>query len=75
LLPRITSLRDDLVKAEQKPERQTAAHEARALADRLLDAPRDLRSRADSPPASADLEKRFEAILSALIPIERNVRP
>ena len=75
LLPRITSLRDDLVKAEQKPERQAAAHEARALADRLLDVTQELRSRADSPAASSDLEKRFEAILSALRTVERTIRP
>lgn len=75
LLPRITSLRDDLVKAEQKSQRQAAAHEGRALADRLLEATRELRSRTDSPAASGDLEKRFEAIVSELIPLERTVRP
>ena len=72
---RIASLRNEVVEAEPKARNKTAAREAGMLAEQLLDATRALASRAHSPPAAGDTEKQFEAVLKALLRIERSVRP
>jgi len=71
---RVASLRDDLDKARRgRPSDDVGA--ALSLAGRLLTSSHALVDRADSSSAARELEPEFEAILGALIPLERRARP
>ena len=71
---RVASLRDDLDKARRgRPSDDVGA--ALSLAGRLLTSSHALVDRADSSSAARELEREFEAIVAALIPLERRARP
>jgi hypothetical protein len=73
LVPRIASLRDDLVKAES--ERTSAsAGMARDLSDRLLGFAQALASR-EPPYVAPTLENEVDKLITALMPLERRAKP
>ena len=71
---RVGSLRDDLDNTRRaRPSDDVGP--ALFLAGRLLTSSHALVDRADSSSAARELEREFEAIVAALIPLERRARP
>ncbi|HSD00435.1 MAG TPA: hypothetical protein VLI21_16140 [Casimicrobiaceae bacterium] len=71
---RVESLRDDLDNA-RRARPSDDANAALFLAGRLLTSSQALIDGADASSAARELEPEFEAIVAALIPLERRARP
>jgi hypothetical protein len=73
LAPRIATLRDDLVQAEDR-DASADAGRARHLAEQLLESTHTLAEQGESVTVAAALQTVFAGIVAALIPLEQQAR-